>query len=126
MSPIFEKLLSGQLQYFDKYFLPWPEWLNLTEDVFFFDQDRGESFNDCITYRLSQEKKFRPEPITDTEKEILKGQYRTLYIVADEIFAKNTEKLVNNKIWYTICTTETLYRPIKNIINFALRFLTRD
>jgi hypothetical protein len=130
--PMFAKFLADYVKELEKYFVPWPEWLRLTEVIFIFDNDTDDSFIDRLHFRLSNlddlmKLPFRPEPLSQEEKTILREQYRTLFIAADEIFRQNeNEKRVNNLIWYKICTTPSLYTPIKAIIHFALCFLVRD
>lgn len=73
---------------------------------------------------------FRPEPLNEGEKLILKEQYKTFFISASEILKELGQEVnrqeVNRSIWYEICTSPVHYSPIKEILHFAMCFLVRD
>ena len=70
---------------------------------------------------------FRPEPLNEDEKRILRAQYQTLFILVDEICQANGRtNHLKNFIWYQICSTPKNYESIKEIIHVAFCFLVRD
>ena len=134
MMPVFAKVLHDYIAKMNDYF-EWPQWLILSELIFLWDNDCDDSFQNRLHFRLSKldelmELPFRPEPLTEGEKPILKEQYKTLFITASEILKELGQEVnrqeVNRSIWYEICTSPVHYSPIKEILHFAMCFLVRD
>lgn len=131
LCPIFAKLIGDYLSQLEKYFLPWPEWLSLTEDIFIWNNDLEESSQNRLQYRLSSLEKLiecpmQPEQMTVDQKQILKDQYTTLFIQVQDLLKENGQIQKNSDIWNKICTTASCYECTKDIIYFALCFLVRD
>lgn len=132
--------LNDIVSQLERYFLPWPQWLELSESLFLFTPTsfEPEDREERLEFRLRQlEELFvlphSHSPLTDDDKTLLRAQYTTLCITADEIAEEiyadgklTLCKHINNCIWYTICSKENHFRGLQAIIDYAMRFLIRD
>ena len=80
--PAFAKFIGSYLSELEKYFFPWPKWLSLTEDVFIWNNDLEDSFDNRLSYRLSSLDKLMkcpmaPEPIAIERAQLFREQYKT-------------------------------------------------
>lgn len=143
----YKNFLNSALQQLQKYFEDkYPTWLKLAEILFLFIGARDDtlSISERIELRLAKlEDLMKCElinPLTPDEKQVLRAQYKTLFIrsihIVNEVkreiptLFENEKpisvKIVNNLVWYDVCSKEEYFHDIKNIIEFSLRFLIRD
>lgn len=136
----FAVYLDSELDQLDKYFLPFPEWLKLSQKVFLFTRDEAEepsAFSERIDHRMDAfdeilELPSSHTPLTDRQKVLLRAQFKSLTILGLEVVEEILEagsptslKHINHDAWYKICTTD-LCNNLEEVIQFSFIFLLRD
>ena len=101
-------------------FIPWPNWLESCNTCFNLLQPIPDEHRREIFLSLLNEK-HSPVPLSVDEKERLKAEYATMLVYAEEL--KDFKS--SEDTWYRLLTDERYYGNLKNINEFALRFLTR-
>ena len=141
----FAQFLQKVVYQIDRYFVwsdPSLNWIDLTENVFLFigTNDEDNPVDNRLYFRMRELEHLLELPSTHTphtegEKEILRCQYRTLFMRALEVGEDvklrsdyNNMEIhhVNNAIWYTLGTEEELHRGIDEISHLGHHFLVRD
>ena len=59
------------------------------------------------------------------ERQVICSKYKTLHVKALELL-HGDKSLSNESIWYSICSSESIFKNLQNVIRFSLRFLMRD
>lgn len=99
--------------------LTWPDWLIFTEQVFDFSSNlsldqRKSALENLMKIPAS------PHSLLPEEKERLKQEYVTLFLIATEELKKEPQS--QEKLLYKICTDRSHYELVPNILGFELRF----
>ena len=88
----FAEFIDSEVAQLEKYFLPFPEWLNLSEKVFLFTRNDNEpqDFNERLDLRKENfdgllELEHYHTPLSDSDKSLLRAQYTTLCILGFEL-----------------------------------------
>jgi hypothetical protein len=101
----------------------WPEWLSLTEKVFDFSTNLDLELRTFFLHELMSQP-CSPHSLDSKDRLRLSEEFKTLYLVAIEEM-KAGKISSQEQLYYNICTKENLHRHSKNILAFALRFLSR-
>ena len=136
----FGNFLDDLLSRLEGYFIPFPQWLELSETLFLFTKAESEphGFHERMDFRTNQfdeilELEHSHTSMSIDKKMLLRAEFKTLTIKGFELVAPILEagtpkalKHINSMAWYKICTEERHYRGLEEVIDYAFRFLLRD